>query len=343
MKSFCLHRDGYSVVSFPKELCKAHLTEIREAGEQVVAELANHKSPQCIVDLTNLDYLGSSMVASIVRIWKTIDSNQGRMIVAASSNGVREVLRVTGLNKVWTIKPSYDHALHDLGFSAEAKIVKRELRLLAFVGPATLLVGGVAAALCRVPKLAALSQPHESVALALIGMAVVTSGVSVFRERSWRRWLSVIVFLCSSALLGYLIWTAPRATSSDEGKENTTIVKGSENGTSSETDKGESDTPAMDDPNDAEPTEQGKQDSPTTPPVVTGEGGLRKSRASSDTTKPAQTGENPAQSEPSETPKVPPAPDEGSNPTATPDPGNSDPAESGTDTSDKTRPAVEKP
>ncbi len=218
-KSYCSHLDGYSVVTFPKEICKASLAEIRDTGEQVVRELAYQKAPQCLVDLTALDYMGSSMVASIVRIWKAIEANQGRMVVAVSSIGVREVLRVTGLSRVWTIKTSYDTALHELGFSSQAKVVKRELRLLAFVGPATLLVGGIAAALSRIPELAALSQPPDWIAYALISVAVITSGISIFREHSWRRWLSVFVFLVAAALLGWLIWTAVPHDSDSSSRE----------------------------------------------------------------------------------------------------------------------------
>ncbi len=226
-------------MTVPKELCKASLEEIREMGEEVLRELANQKSPQCLVDLTALDYMGSSMVASIIRIWKAIEANQGRMVVAVSSNGVREVLRITGLNRVWTIENSYATALHELGFSSQAKIVKRELRLLAFVGPATFLVGGIAAALSRVPQLSALSQPPDWVAYSLITLAVITSGISIFRETSWRRWLSVLVFLLAATLLGWLIWTAVptavNATSEQEGEVIDTGEKQSEGEESKET------------------------------------------------------------------------------------------------------------
>jgi anti-anti-sigma factor len=219
-------------VTIPKELCKASLDEIRETGEQVVSELANQKSPQCLVDLTGLDYMGSSMVASIIRIWKAIEANQGRMVVAVSSIGVREVLRVTGLNRVWTIENSYESALHELGFSSQAKIVKRELRLLAFVGPATFLVGGVAAALSRVPQLSQFSQPPDWIAYSLITLAVITSGVSIFREQSWRRWLSVLVFLVAMTLLGWLVWTAeptiPNTSSPDESEKVSSSEKATE-------------------------------------------------------------------------------------------------------------------
>ncbi|MFO0941447.1 MAG: STAS domain-containing protein [Pirellulales bacterium] len=344
VKSFCLIRDGYSVVTFPKELSRAHLNEIREAGDQVVAELASQKAPQCIVDLTNLDHVGSSMVASIVRIWKAIEASQGRMIVAASSIGVREVLRVTGLNNVWTIKSSYDQAVHELGFSPQAKIVKRELRLLAFVGPATLLVGGVAAALCRVPKLATLSEPHEWIALSLIAMASVTSGISVFREHSWRRWLSVFVFIGSVALLAYLIWTSTmlaKLRRSQEHKSKATINQNSDDSSMTE---GDVSTPVVE--GDAATPESGEQASdsgeqapqsrrPKNPPATSPDPGA----APSESGKPAKTdglSDNPDSKTPNEgdDPDMPP-PD---NTEAK----SSDPAESGS--GDKpTQAAVEKP
>jgi anti-anti-sigma factor len=264
-KSFCSHLNGYSVVTFPKEICKASLDKIRETEEQVVSELANQKAPQCLVDLTALDYMGSSMVASIVRIWKAIEANQGRMVVAVSSIGVREVLRVTGLNRVWTIQPSYDNALHELGFSTQAKIVKRELRLLAFVGPATFLVGGIAAALSRIPKLSELSQPPDWIAYSLITLSVTTSGISIFRERSWRRWLSVFVFLVAAALLGWLIWTAVPPDSDSSSKENGEVIGSGDDQGESDESKEESNAPMQDTGNN-EPKEPSntKQDGPQT-------------------------------------------------------------------------------
>lgn len=273
-KSYCSHLDGYSVVTFPKELCKASLAEIRETGEQVVSELANHKAPQCLVDLTALDYMGSSMVASIVRIWKAIEANQGRMVVAVSSIGVREVLRVTGLNRVWTIKSSYDTALHELGFSSQAKIVKRELRLLAFVGPATLLVGGIAVALIRIPKLAALSHPSDWIAYSLITVAVITSGISIFREHSWRRWLSVFVFLVAGTLLGWLIWTAappePDSSSQEKGKA---VGSGDKKANNKESDEASNNLMQDTGENVSKEPSTTKQDGPQTPaPANTSEG-----------------------------------------------------------------------
>lgn len=268
-KSYCSHLDGYSVVSFPKEICKASLDEIRETGEQVVSELANQKAPQCLVDLTALDYMGSSMVASIVRIWKAIEANQGRMVVAVSSIGVREVLRVTGLNRIWTIKTSYETALHELGFSSQAKIVKRELRLLAFVGPATLLVGGIAVALDRIPQLSALSHPPDWVAYSLIAVAVITSGISIFREHSWRRWLSAFVFLVAAALLGWLFWTAAPPDSETKPRKNGNAVgSGAKQSTSEESNKASDALKQETDENVSKEPSNTRQDGrPTSPPT----------------------------------------------------------------------------
>ena len=217
--------------------------------------------------------MGSSMVASIVRIWKSIEANQGRMVVAVSGIGVREVLRVTGLERVWTVRTSYESALHELGFSSQAKIVKRELRLLAFVGPATLLVGGIAAALCRVPTLAALSQPPDWVPYSLVAVAVITSCISIFREHSWRRWLSVIVFLVASSLLGWLIWTdVPTDADSSSRKKGEAVESGDMQEGSEESSKPSSKRMQPPDNITTEESSDSKQDkSPiSSPPITSG-------------------------------------------------------------------------
>jgi cytoskeletal protein RodZ len=119
--------------------------------------------------------------------------------------------------------------------------------------------------------LAALSEPHEWIALSLIAMASVTSGISVFREHSWRRWLSVFVFIGSVALLAYLIWTSSMLAKmrSPENKSKATI-----NQKSDDTSMIEGDTSAPVIEGDSSAPESGEQapqsrrprNSPTTSP-----------------------------------------------------------------------------
>ena len=205
---WCHHRDGYSVIAFPKELATAHMAEVREAGVKVIDQLSAVKAPACLVDLTALDYMGSSLVASIVRIWKAVKDKDGRMVVVASNERITEVLKATGLTKVWTVVSTFESGVHALGYSPEAKVEKRERRLLAFVGPVSLVGGMVAVAIRMLPRLASIKQPPDWMVYTIIGLAAVASGIYTFRETGIRRALSILGLLLSIPLLALFIWHA---------------------------------------------------------------------------------------------------------------------------------------
>lgn len=202
----CQNKDGYAVVSFPKELARAHLADIREAGEKIIEDLTAMKMQHCLIDLSELDYIGSSLVASIVRIWKTISERDGQMVVVATNLGTREVLKVTGLNKVWTIAPSVEAGVHALGFSKEAKVEKRERRILVMVGALSLVCGIVAVAFRTLPQFAEMVHPANILVYAILGLSLITSGISIFREKGWRLGMTITVFLICLPLLGFFAW-----------------------------------------------------------------------------------------------------------------------------------------
>jgi hypothetical protein len=55
------------------------------------------------------------MVALIVRIWKVVQARGGRMVVVCSNPVVLEVIRLAGLDKVWTIAPEISAGHKKLG------------------------------------------------------------------------------------------------------------------------------------------------------------------------------------------------------------------------------------
>lgn len=200
------HRDGFLSVSFPEELARAHPGEVRRAGEQAIEELSRTKPTHCLVDLSALQTLGSSCVAAIVRIWKSISAYEGQMVVVAPSAQAREVLRITGLNNVWLIASSMEAGIHSLGFSKEAKVVKRERRLLVMVSFFSLLNAAAAVTIRMLPQLEGYRHPNNTLVASILGLTVLTSTICLFRERGWRLWISIVVFLASLTLSGVFIW-----------------------------------------------------------------------------------------------------------------------------------------
>jgi anti-anti-sigma factor len=120
--------DGCLIITLLPELNDKQWADIEKVGTEIVDRLSTAQSPRFIVDLTPLSYMGSAMVALIVRLYKTVNGRSGQMVVVNQHELVFEVLKLAGLTKLWTIVDSRDKAFGVLG-------VKR--RASSAEGPAT--------------------------------------------------------------------------------------------------------------------------------------------------------------------------------------------------------------
>ncbi|MEW4488672.1 STAS domain-containing protein [Thalassoglobus sp. JC818] len=111
------------------EVVESTWASISSLGDQVVECLKDVKHPSCLVDLTQLDFMGSSLVALIVRIWREVKSRNGRLVVVTSHPIVKETISLAGLDKIWDIQPSIElgsRAL-DLSDTVVAEVEGREV------------------------------------------------------------------------------------------------------------------------------------------------------------------------------------------------------------------------
>ena len=106
--------DHVTVVLYPP-VTETSWSEIEAFGADVRNELESRSSPTCLVDLTPLTYMGSAIVALIVRVWKVVQSKGGRMVVVSGNPVVLDVIRLAGLDKVWTIVPEISSGRKKLG------------------------------------------------------------------------------------------------------------------------------------------------------------------------------------------------------------------------------------
>ncbi|MEZ6046837.1 MAG: STAS domain-containing protein [Planctomycetaceae bacterium] len=112
--------NGYSVITLTPQLNDAQWSDIEQVGSDLLVQLKDHKSPAFVVDLSSLNYMGSAMVALIVRLWKSVKDEKGRMVVVNREKLVYEVLELAGLHKIWIIVETREEALKKLGFRAAA-------------------------------------------------------------------------------------------------------------------------------------------------------------------------------------------------------------------------------
>lgn len=105
-----------AVVSLLPELNEVPWADIERVGAEIIARIQGVTSPQLLVDLCALSYMGSAQVALVVRMYKlVVVEKKGKMVVANRDPMVLEVLKLSGLNKVWTIVESRERAMSMLG------------------------------------------------------------------------------------------------------------------------------------------------------------------------------------------------------------------------------------
>lgn len=106
---------GYSVIAIQPELNDSQWADFEKVGNDLLQQIGSAAQPSIIIDLSSLSYMGSAMVALIVRIWKHIQENKGKMVVVNSNEMVFEVLKLAGLSNVWTIVATREEGLKQLG------------------------------------------------------------------------------------------------------------------------------------------------------------------------------------------------------------------------------------
>ena len=113
-------RKTHSTVTLRPALTDAEWSDIQKAGDDILSQISESKPKALLIDLSALNYMGSSMVAMIVRCWKSLKENKEKFVVVSDSDVVREVLQLSGLAKMWTIAPSTEAGLKTLGIKPES-------------------------------------------------------------------------------------------------------------------------------------------------------------------------------------------------------------------------------
>jgi hypothetical protein len=164
--------------------------------------------------------MGSAMVALIVRIWKAVNGRNGRMVVVNNNGIVQEVLRIAGLEKVWTIVPTREEAVRELGVGSQSAerdatvgLVLMGLGVLALAGA----VAGLVLLLGRAQALSDRTSFLLTVTCAALG--IILGGVAAFREAGTRRVLAGVLAAASLVVLVIGLVRSPAAVAANPPAE----------------------------------------------------------------------------------------------------------------------------
>jgi anti-anti-sigma factor len=89
--------------------------EISLETQELLDFLNRSASANLVIDLANGDYLGTSMLGAIIKLWKRVSQRGGRLALCNVSESVVQVLRVTKLQTVWPIYATREQALTAIG------------------------------------------------------------------------------------------------------------------------------------------------------------------------------------------------------------------------------------
>ena len=201
------HQSGCCVIALDPQLNDAQWGDIAGLGNQIVEDLRSRNKPDLIVDLTELSYMGSAMVALIVRLWKAVNETEGQMVVVNRHEVVQEVLKIAGLNKIWPIVQTREEGLKKLGVgrTALSKSMPTLLTVLALLAAivATALVFrlplGINPLLTPLginPLLTSILQ------FCLAGFGLIVGLIGTIRGEGVGRVLNVLAMLASQAVIG---------------------------------------------------------------------------------------------------------------------------------------------
>lgn len=124
-------RPDLMMVRLHPRMMEAPWDEIEQAGEEVLATLSRHEGALYLVDLSELRHLGSAQLAFLVRVWKAVQGRDGHCVVCCPREDVREIIKLAGLHRLWTISPDLEEA-RTLLRQWRPRWISRRARLFCF-------------------------------------------------------------------------------------------------------------------------------------------------------------------------------------------------------------------
>ena len=111
MKIQTKNQGDIQIIELAGELDYHSSPELREK----LGELTGKQSPKILVDLSGVEYMDSSGIATFVEAFQKTKRYQGRLILAELTDTVRGVFEIAKLESIFEISPTVDEAFTRLG------------------------------------------------------------------------------------------------------------------------------------------------------------------------------------------------------------------------------------
>lgn len=191
---------GYAVVAFNPSLGDCRWGDIEKVGAEIKERLVALERPTFLLDLTRLEFMGSSVVALIVKLWKAAQEKEGDMVVVNSSTMIGEVLEIAGLTRVWKIVDTHEEAEQMLGVTTFTPASPMAIFFLAILGWVTA-AGALFFVVAPRKQLLELDpQTAKILAFTCGGVAIIAGLVATVRDRGVWRLLGILLVIVAAGV-----------------------------------------------------------------------------------------------------------------------------------------------
>jgi len=141
--------------------------------------------------LSGIRYINSGGVAGMIRLWKSAQKRNGHFSVVCPHSDVLNVLKASGLTKVWSITEDREDSAYDLGVSQSAIAEERERTLLVMVSLPCALLAAAFLIPMFLKRESVLGVNSQLAALLMSSAAGATGLLGILKEQGFRRKLSI--------------------------------------------------------------------------------------------------------------------------------------------------------
>jgi anti-anti-sigma factor len=101
---FAIERADDVILLVPRsDLRELDYQRIESGAREVLQLLEQESIKKVLLDFSNTDYYGSTALAFFVKLWKRIKVRQGQLAFCNVSAHEKEILKITGLDRLWPI------------------------------------------------------------------------------------------------------------------------------------------------------------------------------------------------------------------------------------------------
>lgn len=110
VKPSLVSQDGVTIVRFDPPV-KAITEEVLARSTDPILKAAEARAARMVIDLKGVEFFSSSFIELLFRVWNRLKRGDGRFALCNLHEYCREVLRITNLDKLWSICDTREQAI----------------------------------------------------------------------------------------------------------------------------------------------------------------------------------------------------------------------------------------